>query len=72
MLKQENILIKSRLIKVIAPALNFEETTFVEPLALVLNSQERSRVSAGDRVLIIGAGTISIMYTQVARHKKVS
>jgi len=52
----------------VAGDISFEEATFTEPLAVVLNSQDRSRVKTGDSVLIIGAGPIGLLQIQVARH----
>ncbi|MEI7616320.1 MAG: alcohol dehydrogenase catalytic domain-containing protein, partial [Actinomycetota bacterium] len=66
------IAIKAGCVNKITPTLSFEEGTFAEPLAVVLNSQERSRIKAGDCVLIIGAGPIGILQIQVARYNNAS
>ena len=64
--------IKADCVNKITSKLSFEEATFAEPLAVVLNSQERSRVKSGDSILIIGAGPIGILQLQVARYNKAS
>ena len=66
------VAIKAGCINVIASKLSFEEATFVEPLAVVLNSQERSRVKAGDSILIVGAGPIGILHIQAAKYNNAS
>jgi len=49
--------------------LSFEEAALAEPLACVINGQEISGVGFGDVVVVIGAGPIGCMHTQVARTK---
>jgi len=66
------IAIKTGCVNKITENLSFEEATFAEPLAVVLNSQERSKVKSGDSILIIGAGPIGILQIQVARYNKAS
>jgi len=45
---------------------SFEEEAFTEPLACVINGIRNSRVKEGDRVVVVGAGQIGLMHTQVA------
>lgn len=71
-LKIPEIAIRAGCVNKIVNNLSFEEATFTEPLAVVLNSQERSKVKSGDSILIIGAGPIGILQMQVAKYKKVS
>ena len=66
------IAIKAGCINKITSKLSFEEATFAEPLAVVLNSQERSKVKTGDSILIIGAGPIGILQIQIAQYNKAS
>jgi len=66
------IALKADCVNKISSKLSFEEATFAEPLAVVLNSQERSKVKTGDSILIIGAGPIGILHIQVAQYYKVS
>ncbi|MCC6790037.1 MAG: alcohol dehydrogenase catalytic domain-containing protein [Thermomicrobiales bacterium] len=44
--------------------LSSEEAAFAEPLACVLHGLDRIGVAAGDRVLIIGAGSIGLLLMQ--------
>jgi L-iditol 2-dehydrogenase len=46
---------------------DFDAATFVEPLACVLRGQRLAGVSAGDSVLVIGAGISGILQIQAAR-----
>ena len=46
---------------------SYDEAALVEPLSCVLNGIRNSRVKAGDRVVIVGAGQIGLMHLQVAR-----
>jgi L-iditol 2-dehydrogenase len=66
------IAIKAGCVNKITSKLSFEEATFAEPLAVVLNSQERSKVKTGDSILIIGAGPIGILQIQIAQYNKAS
>jgi len=47
--------------------LALQAAALAEPLAAVLNGQERSTVSVGDAVLVLGAGPIGLLHLQVAR-----
>ncbi len=67
-LKVPEIAIRAGCINKISSRLSFEEATFTEPLAVVLNSQERSAIGKGETVLIIGAGPIGILQIQVAKY----
>ncbi|MHB1274598.1 MAG: alcohol dehydrogenase catalytic domain-containing protein [Candidatus Humimicrobiaceae bacterium] len=67
-LRVPEIAINAGCINKIGNALSFEEGTFTEPLAVVLNSQERSGIGKGDTVLIIGAGPIGILQIQTAKY----
>jgi L-iditol 2-dehydrogenase len=56
----------------IPPPLSFEEAAVTEPLACVLNGQELARVSAGDVVVVIGAGPIGCFHVRLARARGAS
>ena len=71
-LKIPEIAIKADCVNKFSAKLSFEEATFAEPLAVVLNSQERSKVKSGDSILIIGAGPIGILQVQIARYNNAS
>jgi len=49
-------------------ATNFRDAAMVEPLACVVQGIEDTELRAGQRVLIIGAGPIGLMFVAVARH----
>lgn len=47
--------------------LSFEKAALIEPLACVLNGQERIGVSIADRVVILGCGPIGLLHVKLAR-----
>lgn len=47
--------------------LSDEQAIFVEPLAVAIHAAFRRRVNAGDKVLILGSGTIGYLLMQVIR-----
>jgi L-iditol 2-dehydrogenase len=67
-LRVPEIAINAGCVNKIDNGLSFDEGTFTEPLAVVLNSQERSRIGKDDIVLIIGAGPIGILQIQAAKY----
>jgi L-iditol 2-dehydrogenase len=46
---------------------SFEQAALAEPLACVINGQERAAVTAGDTVAILGAGPIGLLHIKLAR-----
>lgn len=48
--------------------LPFEHAGFTEPLATVLYGTKKLRIETGDKILIIGAGTMGLLNAQVARY----
>jgi len=52
----------------ISKELPFSEAGFCEPLATVIHGIHRLRVQPGENILIIGAGTMGLLNTQVARY----
>lgn len=46
---------------------SFVEGSLAEPLACCLNGMEKSRVSIGQTVLVVGAGPIGLMHVQLAK-----
>ena len=46
--------------------ISFEQAAINEPLSCVYNGFEHARISAGDRVLVVGAGPIGIMHCALA------
>jgi L-iditol 2-dehydrogenase len=47
--------------------LSFETAALAEPLACVMNGQERVSVAIGDTVVVLGAGPIGILHIKLAR-----
>ena len=45
---------------------DFSEAALVEPLSCVYNAFKRSAITAGDTVLVIGAGPIGLMHAKLA------
>lgn len=54
----------------IPDGLGFAEASVAEPLACVLNGQELARITAGDTVVVIGAGPIGCLHTMLARSRR--
>jgi L-iditol 2-dehydrogenase len=52
--------------------LSYEEATLAEPLASCINSQQLCNVSAGDSVLILGAGPLGQLQALLAKHNGAS
>ncbi|MHA1340766.1 MAG: zinc-dependent alcohol dehydrogenase family protein [Promethearchaeota archaeon] len=44
--------------------LDFQSAAFFEPMACVLHGIERSRIKVGETVIVQGAGSIGLLYTQ--------
>ncbi len=47
---------------------SFEEASFIEPIACCIRSQKRSGISAGDKVLVIGAGPMGLIQLQLLKN----
>jgi L-iditol 2-dehydrogenase len=50
------------------PETEFRDAALVEPLACVVQGVEDTRLREGQRVLVIGAGPIGLMFVALARH----
>ncbi len=59
--------VKSGNVFAVPKGLSFEEAALAEPLACVMNGQERVGVKMGDTVAILGAGPIGILHIMLAR-----
>src|SRR4029077_15581144 len=46
-----------------------ETATLIEPLATVVKSVRRSRLRAGDRVLVIGLGVMGLLHVALLRRR---
>jgi len=47
--------------------LSFDETTLAEPLSCCINAQEYLNITSGETVVVVGAGPIGCMHTELAR-----
>jgi L-iditol 2-dehydrogenase len=56
-------------LRVIPPNVSFEEASFSEPLACILNAHSQTPIGMADDVVVLGAGPIGLMHIQVARHR---
>jgi L-iditol 2-dehydrogenase len=45
---------------------SFEEASFTEPLACILNAHSGTRIDVGDDVVVVGTGPIGLLHTQLA------
>ena len=59
--------VKSGNIFAVPKGLSFEEAALAEPLACVMNGQDRIGVKIGDTIAILGAGPIGILHIKLAR-----
>ena len=59
--------VKSGNVFKVPEGLSFEEAALAEPLACVMNGQERVGLKMGDTIAILGAGPIGILHIKLAR-----
>lgn len=68
----ESILVPARVVRKnllrLQPATEFRDAALMEPLACVVQGTEDSRLRAGHRVLVLGAGPIGLMFVVLAKH----
>jgi len=68
----ESIAVPARLVQKnllrLQPGTAFADAALVEPLACVVQGLEETRLRAGQRLLVIGAGPIGLMFVALARH----
>jgi len=68
----ESIIVPERLVRKnllrLKPDTDFRDAVLVEPLACVVQGIEDLALKRGQRVLVIGAGPIGLMFTALARH----
>ena len=53
----------------LGPATDFRDAALTEPLACVVLGLDELGLRAGERLLVIGAGPIGLMFTALARHR---
>jgi L-iditol 2-dehydrogenase len=56
-------------LRVIPEHVSFEEASFTEPLACVIQAHSYTEIGLGDDVVIVGAGPIGLLHLQVARSR---
>ncbi|MBM3829705.1 MAG: zinc-binding dehydrogenase [Verrucomicrobia bacterium] len=68
----ESIVVPDRLVKKnllrLKPGTTYRDAALTEPLACVVQGVEDSQLAAGQRVLVIGAGPIGLMFVALAKH----
>jgi L-iditol 2-dehydrogenase len=68
----ESIVVPARLVREnllrLKPAISFADAALIEPLACVAQCVEETRLRAGQRLLVIGAGPIGLMLVALGRH----
>jgi L-iditol 2-dehydrogenase len=68
----ESIVVPTRLVQKnllrLKPETDFRDAALTEPLACVVQGIEDTQLRAGQRVLVIGAGPIGLMFVALARH----
>jgi L-iditol 2-dehydrogenase len=68
----ESIVVPARIVQKnllrLKPETAFRDAALVEPLACVVQGVEETQLRAGQRVLVIGAGPIGLMFVTLARH----
>ncbi len=64
----ERIVVPERFLIPLGPRVKVEEAFIVEPLAVAVRSLGRVGVSEGDRVCVVGAGTIGLCCVAVAKY----
>jgi L-iditol 2-dehydrogenase len=60
-------LVRKNLLR-LKPQTEFRDAALTEPLACVVQGLEDTRVRPGQRVLVLGAGPIGLMFARLARH----
>ena len=68
----KSIVVPARLVEKnllrLKPDTDFRDAALVEPLACVVQGVEDSRLRAGQKVLVLGAGPIGLMFAALAKH----
>ena len=69
----ESIVVPARLVEKnllrLKPKTSFRDAALTEPLACVVQGVEDLKLRAGQRLLVIGAGPIGLMFVAVAKHR---
>jgi len=63
---QEYTIVPEKNLRKISDKVDFEEGAFAEPLGCAVRGIQKSRLAIGEKVLIIGAGPMGLLLTQLA------
>jgi 2-desacetyl-2-hydroxyethyl bacteriochlorophyllide A dehydrogenase len=61
----DQVLVPARLVHTLEPAVSLLDAALVEPASVVLRALEKAAPEPGDRVLIVGDGTIALLAAQL-------
>jgi len=56
-------------LRIIPDNVSFEEASFTEPLACIVQAHSYTQIGLGEDVVIVGAGPIGLLHLQVALHR---
>jgi L-iditol 2-dehydrogenase len=59
----------ARNMRLIPDGVSYEEAAFAEPLACCINGNQKSNITVGDDVVVIGAGPIGLLHVQLAKRQ---
>jgi 2-desacetyl-2-hydroxyethyl bacteriochlorophyllide A dehydrogenase len=62
----EEVIVEDYMLRRIPKDLAWDRAAFIEPVAVAVQAVERGRLEAGDRLLLLGAGSIGLLALQVA------
>lgn len=70
----EYILVPKELVKngayLLPDSVNYDQATFIEPLACAVRAQRLAAIEAGQTVLVLGSGMSGLLHIKLAKHKK--
>lgn len=59
--------VAKRGIVAIPPGITFEEATFIEPVNTMVKAVEKARVTAGEKILVIGQGPVGLLLLMLSK-----
>jgi (R,R)-butanediol dehydrogenase/meso-butanediol dehydrogenase/diacetyl reductase len=65
----ERVVVDARMLFALPPAIDGRAGTLVEPTAVAVHAVTRARLERGERVAVVGAGTIGLLVALVAREQ---
>jgi 2-desacetyl-2-hydroxyethyl bacteriochlorophyllide A dehydrogenase len=68
----DEILVAPRCVVALPDAVDLTSASLVEPLAIAVHGLNRAGVSPGERVLVVGGGSIGLTALAVARHRGIA